>query len=315
MSVYKSKDGRWYYRCYYSDLLGNRKQKNSKMYDTKKECIQAEVQFKLDTSKTSAQSITIEQLMLNYIEESSRGNTKKTKNDKLHRMKYCESILNMKIDKITPSIMQRFKNEVDALPLGTARKNQILALCNSSFNYAIKFYGLQSNPMTFVDKIKETSEEKMREMNIYTGVRPSKISRSYTSMGYNVTAKSTGGEMQNLGGLVEKCFSGAKVTEGSAVKFGKSVSDASEMLVRKFGDNASGVCSVQFRTLTGPRGHAFNWSIKDGVVTFFDGQNPSSFINTNPELIWKKIIQGDPITLARLDNAAIIEEAIKAVVQ
>ena len=168
MSVYKSKDGRWYYRCYYSDLLGNRKQKNSKMYDTKKECIQAEVQFKLDTSKTSAQSITMEQLMLNYIEESSRGNTKKTKNDKLHRMKYCKSILNMKIDKITPSIMQRFKNEVDALSLGTARKNQILALCNSSFNYAIKFYGLQSNPMTFVDKIKETSEEKMREMNIYT---------------------------------------------------------------------------------------------------------------------------------------------------
>lgn len=64
--------------------------------------------------------------------------------------------------------MQRFKNEVDALPLGTARKNQILALCNSSFNHAIKFYGLQSNPMAFVDKIKETSEERMKEMNIYT---------------------------------------------------------------------------------------------------------------------------------------------------
>ena len=135
-------------------------------------------------------------------------------------------------------------------------------------------------------------------------------------MGYNVTAKSTGGEMQSLGGLVEKCFSRAKVTEGSAVKFGKSVSDASEMLVRKFGDNASGVCSAEFRTQYGRAvGHAFNWSIKDGVVTFFDGQNPNSPINTMPDKVWKSIVQSGSLTLARLDNATIIEEAIKAVAQ
>ena len=39
--------------------------------------------------------------------------------------------------------------------------------------------------------------------------------------------------MQNLGGVVEKCFKGARVINGSAVKFGKSVNDASEMLVKK----------------------------------------------------------------------------------
>ena len=33
-----TKDGRkWYYRCYYTDIKGNRKQKISKMYETKKQ--------------------------------------------------------------------------------------------------------------------------------------------------------------------------------------------------------------------------------------------------------------------------------------
>lgn len=72
-----------------------------------------------------------------------------------------------------------------------------------------------------------------------------------------------------LGGVVESCFKGAKVIDGSAVKFGKSPKDASEMLVNKFGKNASGVVSVQLKT---GGGHAFNWTIKDGIVKFFDGQ-------------------------------------------
>lgn len=50
-----------------------------------------------------------------------------------------------------------------------------------------------------------------------------------------------------LGGVVENCFKGAKVIDGSAVKFGKSPKDASEMLVNKFGNNASGVVSVQWK--------------------------------------------------------------------
>lgn len=65
--------------------------------------------------------------------------------------------------------------------------------------------------------------------------------------GYDVTARDTGGKQQMLGGVVESCFKGAKVIDGSAVKFGKSPKDASEMLVNKFGKNASGVVSVQWK--------------------------------------------------------------------
>lgn len=135
------------------------------------------------------------------------------------------------------------------------------------------------------------------------------------SIGFNVTAGSTDGEMQNLGGVVEKCFKGARVINGSAVKFGKSVNDASEMLVKKFGDNASGVCSVQF--IKGKGGHAFNFTIKDGIIQFFDGQRSDSVIN-NPDTIerlWKMIDKNGDLTLARLDNAEVLVDALDGIVR
>ena len=43
----KTKDGRsWYFRYYYTDLLGNKKQKKSKKYLLKKEAEKAEDEFK-----------------------------------------------------------------------------------------------------------------------------------------------------------------------------------------------------------------------------------------------------------------------------
>lgn len=132
------------------------------------------------------------------------------------------------------------------------------------------------------------------------------------SIGYDVTARDTGGKPQILGGVIENCFKGAKVVDGTAVKFGRSTKDAAEMLVNKFGQNASGVCDVQFK---GGGGHAFNWTIKDGIVKFFDGQDATSPVNTNIGAFWKTINPNGGLTLARLDNAEVIKDAIKTVVQ
>ena len=127
------------------------------------------------------------------------------------------------------------------------------------------------------------------------------------SQGYDVIAKSTGGKQQILGGVIEECFKGAKVMDGSAVKFGRSRQDAAEMLVNKFGQNASGVVSVQWKGNRG--GHIFNWSIKDGVVKFFDGQ-ANRDDPTVSSLYWKMINPNDALTIARLDNADINFDAI-----
>ena len=131
-------------------------------------------------------------------------------------------------------------------------------------------------------------------------------------LGFDVTAKSIGGEGKNLAGMIEECFKGARVIEGSATKFGKSKTDASEMLVKKFGQNASGVCSVQW--LRGLGGHAFNWEIKDGIVSFLDGQGGRDD-NYISRVYFKAIDKFGSLTLARLDNAEINFEAIAKYVQ
>lgn len=167
----------------------------------------------------------------------------------------------------------------------------------------------------------ETLEETLRNVNPNRGNRLYDNNCTYCSVtaflrsiGYDVTARDTGGEPQILGGVIESCFKGAKVIDGSAVKFGCSRQDAAEMLINKFGHNASGVCDVQFKS---GGGHAFNWSIKEGVVTFFDGQDAESPINI-PNLVdawWRTINPNGGLTIARLDNAEIIEDAVKKVVQ
>lgn len=94
--------------------------------------------------------------------------------------------------------------------------------------------------------------------------------------------------------------------DGSAVKFGRSRQDAAEMLVNKFGNNASGVVSVQWKKSSPLKGgHIFNWKIKDGVVKFFDGQNNRddskvsgywNFINANDSqgVLYANIIEDPP---------------------
>lgn len=124
--------------------------------------------------------------------------------------------------------------------------------------------------------------------------------------GMDITAGSTGRKPQNLGGIVEECFEGAKIIDGSAVKFGKSKQDASEMLIKRFGDNASGVVSVEWKR---GGGHAFNWQIKDGTVSFYDGQ-----ANRDDSVVskyWQMINQNGSLILARLDNAKVKEEGIR----
>ena len=125
-------------------------------------------------------------------------------------------------------------------------------------------------------------------------------------MGFDVVAKGTGGKMQNLGGVVDDCFRGARILEGSATKFGKSPKDAAELLKKKFGDNAFGTVGVQFKNADG--GHTFSWYIQNGVVEFFDFQQRKmgSFL----EQYWNYIDPNGDLVLARLDNAEINMDTI-----
>lgn len=82
----------------------------------------------------------------------------------------------------------------------------------------------------------------------------------------------------------------------------------SRMLIRKFGENASGVVGVSWGGVNvagdGIGGHAFNWEIKDGIVTFFDGQNPDGSRNDDfcRNVIWPNVDPNKPFQAYRLDH-------------
>ena len=218
-----------------------------------------------------------------------------------------------KLDKYVESGKKKVEELLNSRKSGDVNKAKIDDLMNASKSATKTTSGFKrmSSKEAISDTIKKANPN--RGKSLYNNNCTYCSVTSYLrSIGYDVIARDTGGKPQNLGGVIENCFKGAKVVDGSAVKFGKSTKDASEMLINKFGQNASGVCDVQFK---GGGGHAFNWSIKDGVVKFFDGQDVTSKINTNIDAFWKTIDTNGGLTLARLDNAEVVSDAIKKVVQ
>lgn len=131
--------------------------------------------------------------------------------------------------------------------------------------------------------------------------------------GYDVTAKGSIKSNDTIQ-VVEKCFKGAKILDGIAVKFGRSRADAAEMLVNKFGQNAEGLCSIQWRNSdpNAPRvGHCFNWIIKNGIVEFFDAQTNRDD-NVVSKHYWARNLidpQGS-MALIRLDGCEINKDVI-----
>lgn len=161
-----------------------------------------------------------------------------------------------------------------------------------------------AQPESFADTLKKTNPlrgDSTGENNCVL----SAIASFMRQTGYDVTAGSTPGRKPlNPAGIVEECFKGAKVVEGSAAKFGRSQKDAAEMLLKRFGPNAEGLCGVQWKG--GHGGHTFSWKIIDGVVSFFDAQAGSDDVGH----YWSGIDLAGNLTLARLDGAEINLDAV-----
>lgn len=208
-----------------------------------------------------------------------------------------------------------FKTEVEHQKFGDTKAKEFLAgnadfLNNTTPHIPKGFRKLTKS---------ETISEVVRRVNPLLGKREGRNNCSACGIafflrshfGVAVTAKGTGGKMQNLGGVVEKCFKGAKVFDGSAVKFGLSRNDAADMLLRRFGQNSEGVVSVKLKD---SGGHIFNWKTTNGVVQFFDGQQGL----TDGEIskrYWNLIDPNGFLQLARLDGLEVNWDAIREFVK
>lgn len=149
-------------------------------------------------------------------------------------------------------------------------------------------------------KIKESLDDSLRNANPlgkHDNCTACSISGILRMHGFNATARDCG--EHDLTGIIQSVFKKARYADGAtAVKFGRSPQDAAEMLLRRFGANASGVCGVNWKQ---GGGHAFSWMIRDGKVTFLDFQ--SALKGADLDRFWKSINPNGPLHLARLDDA------------
>lgn len=131
------------------------------------------------------------------------------------------------------------------------------------------------------------------------------------SKGINFSSKKIGA--QNLYGVIESCFKNVPANDlresRGITKYFTSYESASSKLKEWYGDNANGVLSIPFSDHKGnTMSHTFNWSIKDGVVEFFDGQPDPPIRNITS--YFKHVNVDQLLTVAHLDNLEINEQGI-----
>lgn len=174
----KSKSGKFVYRFVvsYEDEKGNKKQKGSKFYKTKKEAQQAELKFlfELEEAKREKEKPenvnapkTFADFQALWIEYSTQGQAITTIEDKRRILKVnCSCLMDRPIREITTQdILAIFRTE-DFTRLSTTRKEKIYMYLNCVFSLAADQYGLEVNPMKKIPKFKPTEEEKMKEVEI-----------------------------------------------------------------------------------------------------------------------------------------------------
>ena len=166
MGVFKDNaTGQWRVQVYYTDYKGDRLRKQKKGFKTKKEAKQWEVDF-INSLDLSA-DILFEHLVDNYMEDLSHRlkvstmATKKTIIDK-HLIPFFEGV---KVNEITPLLVRRWQNSILKQSYTKTFMKTINNQLSAIMNYAVSYYGLQSNP---VRKAGSIGKKKADEMNFWT---------------------------------------------------------------------------------------------------------------------------------------------------
>ena len=137
-----TKDGRsWYYLCYYTNIYGERKQKESKKYLTKKDAKMAEAEF-IKNDKSDSSNYFFEELKELYLEEYKTKNKYETYLDTKNRIEkhitpICE---NIKVNGINIKHFEVLKKNIANLDIKT--KNSIITYFKAILQFGVDNYDL-----------------------------------------------------------------------------------------------------------------------------------------------------------------------------
>ena len=166
MPAYKDEERKtWYVRFYYTDWTGQRKQKKKRGFKTLREAKEFERNFLKEPPKNN--DYTLQQLYDLYfadVSEKLRQSTIDMKDNifKNHILPYFGKT---KIKDISPASIRMWQNEILKQDLSDTYKRSINTQISAIMNYAVKYYGLTSNPCHIAGTI---GKKHASEMNFWT---------------------------------------------------------------------------------------------------------------------------------------------------
>lgn len=164
----KTKDGRqWYYRFGYTDNQGQYREKQSRMFSTRKEALQAEAMEKQAIIRPTS-SITIEQAVHDFLAVKSNEVKPQTlPKTKILCRHIVEAIGKIKIDKLTIEIYERFKDGLKQKGFSVPYLNKIHRTMIAILKTSRKRHGVYNDVPEICGGFKcDTSAKK--EMRFYT---------------------------------------------------------------------------------------------------------------------------------------------------
>ena len=166
MPAYKDEERKtWYVRFYYTDWTGQRKQKKKRGFKTLREAKEFERSFLKEPPKNN--DYTLKQLYDIYINDVSgklRHSTLEMKENifKNHILPYFGKT---KIAEISPASIRMWQNEILKKDLTDTYRRSINTQFSAIMNYAVKYYGLTSNPCHIAGTMGKKHAD---EMNFWT---------------------------------------------------------------------------------------------------------------------------------------------------
>ncbi|MCD7778863.1 MAG: site-specific integrase [Clostridiales bacterium] len=167
MPVYKNKKGTWYASFYYTEWNGNRKKKKKEGFKTKKEAQEYEREF--IAKQNGSTDMTMGSLIELYFADCA-DRLKITTNENKHWLietKILPYFADVPVRDVSPNMVRRWQNKLLKDPAGYAPtylksiNNQLSAI----MNFAIRYYGLQSNPVVLCGPF---GKKKAEEMQFWT---------------------------------------------------------------------------------------------------------------------------------------------------
>lgn len=185
MAVYQRKDANgkieknrngdsWWFRCYYTDMYGHRKQKNSQRYPTKTLAQEAERDFLNNINKIQYEDddidfSTLYNEWLNYKKDLIKVTTyyRLKKTIKIYIYDYFE---NYKLSAIKLNILVNWKNWLKTFDIGLDYQNKIIGNMKEILNYAKDIYNYNGAIISKLTKnrIEASLKVKTSKINFWT---------------------------------------------------------------------------------------------------------------------------------------------------